>query len=402
MSIVCAEIWRGFSAPFRMGIPGRRVRFPRQNGKGQRQIRLYSPFEMCGSSTMSFYCSDLSLFLVDFDRSQKGAKGGLPLPFAPIRRKSMSTAKRRRLDNLETASTGSGRGAAAASANTGSRRANAGAGVRGGNGSSGRTAGGASAGYGQAGSSSVNVDNGNNNPLYVPVLSLATLPVAALSRYALHYGLIGPDPLTHAQATHPTPPLPLHLSLAAGPLSLPRRRASLVPARRLQGQDRPDPAVVVTESEAVPPSTSITATTTAAATAGSGDAVPAQSQQPGSTAGTTSVEDASTLTQQQEGDVQPGHEAIKDKGENRGTAPTAMSKRNNRGDAWRDPGEPDAQELRGMTAFEGGHEQFQDKIGALAKAHWDKYQTVKEGETIVNFAYAIRMRSALGFSQKGL
>lgn len=62
---------------------------------------------------------------------------------------------------------------------------------------------------------------------------------------------------------------------------------------------------------------------------------------------------------------------------------------------WEDPGEPDAEELRGMTAYDGGIEQFRDRLGSLAKTHWDKTQTVKEGETIVNFAYAIRMRSKI-------
>jgi hypothetical protein len=60
---------------------------------------------------------------------------------------------------------------------------------------------------------------------------------------------------------------------------------------------------------------------------------------------------------------------------------------------WEDPGEPDAEELRGMTAYDGGIEQFRERLGGLAKTHWDRTQTVKEGETIVNFAYAIRMRS---------
>ena len=60
---------------------------------------------------------------------------------------------------------------------------------------------------------------------------------------------------------------------------------------------------------------------------------------------------------------------------------------------WSDPGEPDAEELRGMTAFDGGTGQFKEKLGKLATAHWDRSTTVKEGETIINFAYAVRMRS---------
>lgn len=58
-----------------------------------------------------------------------------------------------------------------------------------------------------------------------------------------------------------------------------------------------------------------------------------------------------------------------------------------------EPGDPEAEELRGMSAFDGGEEQFKERLGTLAKAHWDKITTVKEGETIINFAYAVRMRS---------
>ena len=71
------------------------------------------------------------------------------------------------------------------------------------------------------------------------------------------------------------------------------------------------------------------------------------------------------------------------------TAPVTRSQQ----PEWEDPGEPDAEELRGMTAYDGGIEQFRERLGSLAKTHWDRTQTVKEGETIVNFAYAIRMRS---------
>lgn len=60
---------------------------------------------------------------------------------------------------------------------------------------------------------------------------------------------------------------------------------------------------------------------------------------------------------------------------------------------WIDPGEADAIELRGMTAFEGGEEQLRERLGSLARTHWDKLASVKEAETVVNFAYAIRMRS---------
>jgi hypothetical protein len=60
---------------------------------------------------------------------------------------------------------------------------------------------------------------------------------------------------------------------------------------------------------------------------------------------------------------------------------------------WEDPGEPDAEELRGMTAFDGGVDQFKARLGKLATAHWDRINTVKEGEPIINFAYAVRMRS---------
>jgi hypothetical protein len=60
---------------------------------------------------------------------------------------------------------------------------------------------------------------------------------------------------------------------------------------------------------------------------------------------------------------------------------------------WVDPGEADAHELRGMTAFEGGEEQLRDRLGSLARTHWDKLAAIKEAETVVNFAYAIRMRS---------
>lgn len=63
------------------------------------------------------------------------------------------------------------------------------------------------------------------------------------------------------------------------------------------------------------------------------------------------------------------------------------------GREWIEPGEPDAVELRGMTAYYGGVDQVKERLGKLATSHWEKITSVKEGETIINFAYAVRMRS---------
>lgn len=205
----------------------------------------------------------------------------------------------------------------------------------------------------------------------VPKLAMSSLPVAALSRYALHYGLIGPDPLTHAQASHPTPPLPLHLSLASGSVALPRRRASLVPTRKgdiVEASEDPEEE----ESKDIP--------------------VEPQQPEEATSAGIALPNTVEKDTEKADDDAldQPSsahRESAILTSEKTGTLASSG--------AWADPGEPDAPELRGMTAYEGGYEQFQERVGRLAKAHWEKYQTVKEGETIVNFAYAIRMRSEL-------
>lgn len=214
---------------------------------------------------------------------------------------------------------------------------------------------------------------------------MSSLPVAALSRYALHYGLIGPDPLTHAQATHPTPPLPLHLSLAAGNMALPRRRASLVPARK---GDQDSAEAEAERGMPVDPDRqqSEDAAVAAAATSGEPDiTVPPE----------TAIDQPTEPSADKPLETGAEAEGKAKSSEPERAVTTLAGPSVSTNGAWTDPGEPDAPELRGMTAYEGGYEQFQEKIGALAKAHWEKYQTVKEGETIVNFAYAIRMRSEL-------
>lgn len=85
------------------------------------------------------------------------------------------------------------------------------------------------------------------------------------------------------------------------------------------------------------------------------------------------------------------------------SAATAASGSNSSEDVkiaeWTEPGEADAVELRGMTAYNGGEEQLRDRLGSLARTHWDKIPAMKEAETIVNFAYAIRMRSKLHYKE---
>ena len=202
---------------------------------------------------------------------------------------------------------------------------------------------------------------------YARQLPLSSLPVAALARYALHYALVPPEPLTPAQATHPTPALPRQLPLASTYYASPhqpvfRRRASLIPERRHRSDKLPVSSAHdegLMELDRAQPG-----------------------GEPGAGASTSKAAAAAAAA---------GAEPSTANALNGRTAHATRSQQ----PEWEDPGEPDAEELRGMTAYDGGIEQFRERLGSLAKTHWDRTQTVKEGETIVNFAYAIRMRSGL-------
>lgn len=218
-------------------------------------------------------------------------------------------------------------------------------------------------------------------------LPLSTLPTSALSKYALHYGLVPPEPLTVAQATFPTPALPLKLKLADS-YTVPAQRGRTSTA---EGRRNRSPYVSVRGFHQPSPSTS--------------------SVQP------AAVRASGEQRSEEHSDADPSSSGLAVNGIN-GTAsgvtltPTnalgnSRSSSNSGGNPqqqhvlyvqtaeWTDPGEADAQEMRGMTAFEGGEEQLKDRLGSLARTHWDKLASIKEAETVVNFAYAVRMRSKL-------
>jgi len=230
-----------------------------------------------------------------------------------------------------------------------------------------------------------------NPPTAHPQLSLSTLPVAALSRYALHYGLISNEPLTPAQATYPTPALPVELTLANSSYANQRKRSSMIPDRLARragtaAADLLNNGVILRRAGSAAPSATATpkpgehGRDSLAATAVLNAQKRLNGLQPGEQHGTPSPGPQTSSDQQQQQQQPP-------------TTTTTTPSNGATTNEWLEPGEPDVEELRGMTAYDGGVDQFKERLGALVKSHWDKVTTVKEGETIINFAYAVRMRS---------
>ncbi|KAK9900637.1 hypothetical protein P389DRAFT_166086 [Cystobasidium minutum MCA 4210] len=337
----------------------------------------------------------------------------------------MSSTKRRKIDP-ETVSNASGR-------NSGSNNASNAAARRGGGGGNGNSGGPGSRGGHSAATASraaavaassampaASSVNGNGNAgagqagnvpgqAYVPVLPLSALPVSALSKYALHYGLVPPEPLTVAQATFPTPALPLQLKLSDS-YTVPSTRAIGGGGRDREGRRNRSPyvssnnnarAASTSSSHPLPPNAVVKA---------AGGERSAEEQQQQSDADNHASTSKSLLQVNGDGS---GSGSSSNATPNPTNAMMAKSRSSSQQGLpsdttaafaayglqqtpeWTDPGEADALELRGMNAFEGGEEQLKERLGSLARTHWDKLASVKEAETVVNFAYAIRMRSKI-------
>ncbi|GAA99073.1 uncharacterized protein L969DRAFT_428862 [Mixia osmundae IAM 14324] len=54
-------------------------------------------------------------------------------------------------------------------------------------------------------------------------------------------------------------------------------------------------------------------------------------------------------------------------------------------------GLPQAEQLRDLSVWDGPDE-AKERLARLAHSHWDRFPTVKEGETITNFMFAVRMK----------
>lgn len=350
----------------------------------------------------------------------------------------MSSTKRRKIDP-ETMSNASGRNSGSNNASTGtSRRAAAASGGGGGPGSRGghsaATASRAAAAVASVvpsnsagGTSSVNGSNAagastGNIPgqAYVPVLPLSALPVSALSKYALHYGLVPPEPLTVAQATFPTPALPLELKLSDS-YTIPSTRAIGGSSRDREGRRNGRSPFISTNGAragSLNPVMAIRAAAAAAAAAGgerSEDHSDADNNQnhasssrlsllqvnnnisgDNSNSSTSTTPINSTMAKSRSSSHQGVASAMQVDDDIAHTNNNAFASYGlQQSSEWTDPGEADALELRGMNAFEGGEEQLRERLGLLARTHWDKLASVKEAETVVNFAYAIRMRSKI-------
>lgn len=197
-----------------------------------------------------------------------------------------------------------------------------------------------------------------------------------------------------AQAIHPTPPLPLELALAGSNQVIPRRRASLVPDRKPRAAVRSG-----VSSSTIKSGNPADATKSQGAQEGhaSNNAVDGVNSGPKQhyPAATMQVDTASRV-HPDEAVAQSG--SSKSKLKRSRSASTTFSEQAQREldgseTNWGNAGEPFATDLQGMTAWYGGEEQARDRLAKAAQAHWDKITVVKEAETIVNFAYRVRMGS---------
>ncbi|KAI5481145.1 hypothetical protein MNV49_005580 [Pseudohyphozyma bogoriensis] len=189
---------------------------------------------------------------------------------------------------------------------------------------------------------------------HIPVLSLATLPPASLQRYLSRYGLLEPHgTLSYHHAVFPVPPLPAAIQPPLVGRSLPKTRGKHL---RYADDDLLDPA----GGAAVPPPV-----TTNPLTVANGD---------GAT-GSSVNGNGSTLA---EGD-----------GAASAANGTTGAGGNRKKRAWQ---EPKTSEFAELSAY-SDPQLVVERLASRAKAHWDKKDTVKEGETLTNFIFALRMRA---------
>ncbi|BGP26207.1 hypothetical protein Rt10032_c10g4243 [Rhodotorula toruloides] len=176
-----------------------------------------------------------------------------------------------------------------------------------------------------------------------PIISLASLPPEALQRYLSRYGLLEPQgSLSYYHAVFPVPPLPatLYPPLDGRTLNFRRAKQTYIPA-------------VMNAKIAA-------ALAAAVGEAGAGGAT----QENGAVAdGTAPAEPSASATD--------------------AFIPARGTKRR-----WIEPKTP---EFAGLSAFDDPQKVI-DRLAAKATAHWDKRDSLKEGETLTNFMFAVRNR----------
>ncbi|GAA5973712.1 hypothetical protein JCM21900_004998 [Sporobolomyces salmonicolor] len=168
-----------------------------------------------------------------------------------------------------------------------------------------------------------------------PILSFASLPPTALQRYLVRYGLLEPQgSLSYHHAVFPVPPLPatLHPPLDGRALDFCRAKQTYDPARRASRRN-------------------------ARVAAAGGEQPPARGE-----GGPMQQQDA-------------------------GWAPAAGGD----GPWQRRWHEPKTGEFARLTAFDDP-QKVVDRLAKRAATHWEKRDSVKEGETLTNFMFSVRMR----------
>lgn len=211
---------------------------------------------------------------------------------------------------------------------------------------------------------------GQREGSHVALLSLATLPPASIQKYLSRYGLLEPQgSLSYHHAVFPvaplpeilTPPLTRRNSVSAGGYGSSTGRDSSRDRRRAWALEEPrqdDLSPIVNYNHLKSNQTSaqnspiVSPPTSANTPEYSGTSVPLN--------GSTSSNGASQL------------------------ASNNLHKRN-----WWAP--PKTIEFTGVTAYDDPHIVV-ERLAAKAKIHWDKRDSVKEGETLTNFIFALRMR----------
>ncbi|KAK4706154.1 hypothetical protein P7C70_g53, partial [Phenoliferia sp. Uapishka_3] len=187
--------------------------------------------------------------------------------------------------------------------------------------------------------------------VHIPLLDLATLPPASLQRYLSRYGLLEPHgSLSYRHAVFPVPPLPAHLIPPLTGRGLNKTRSK--PAHTLRSYE--DDGEVGGGRRARPHHGN---------RSGSGGS--------GSGSGTET--------------------GLKHNGGANGATTNGRSNGAGREKkrVWQ---EPKMQEFAELSAYDDP-QLVVDRLAARAKEHWDKKDSVKEGETLTNFIFALRMRA---------
>lgn len=192
---------------------------------------------------------------------------------------------------------------------------------------------------------------GQREGSHVALLSLATLPPASIQKYLSRYGLLEPQgSLSYHHAVFPvaplpeilTPPLTRRNSVSAGGYGSSTGRDSSRDRRRAWAldEDLKSTQTSTQNSPIVSPPLSVRLT-----------------------------------------------ESVSSNGTGNGTTTLAHNNLHKRN--WWSP--PKTIEFTAVTAYDDPHIVV-ERLAAKAKTHWDKRDSVKEGETLTNFIFALRMR----------